>query len=415
MHSERYDGAHQWGRLVHGHGVAAWRHRLQRCDQRPAGVPGREGEPGDHGQHACAGDRRRWLELLGRGERSGWFGHILQLGRLHELGVVLQRGGPGGTCTVKYDQVGSTNYNAAPQVTEAVTVTAVAAQEQDQTISFGALAGKAFGDADFSVSATASSGLAVSFAASGNCTVTGTTVHLASAGSCTITASQAGNANYNAASPVGRTFTIGKPSIPAPSCAVPKVAGKPLAAAKLALTSHHCRTGAVRRAYSKKVKKGIVISQSRRAGQKLAANTKVDLVVSKGRAPVVAPSGAGQLKAVVDRLETILQSSAASRRTLAAALTAGFGCSATPRATAQRIAAVVAARQALLRQLRSVKAPAQMRSLLELLDRAFQQSIAADSYYRAGFLAIGSPEAGCPCRGKRASDSPRRPMRALPR
>ena len=67
-------------------------------------------------------------------------------------------------------------------------------------------------------------------------------------------------------------------------CAVPKVVGKRLGAAKLALKSRHCRTGTVRQAYSKKVKKGIVISQSHRAGRKLPANTKVSLVVSKGRA-----------------------------------------------------------------------------------------------------------------------------------
>ena len=36
------------------------------------------------------------------------------------------------------------------------------------------------------------------------------TVHIASAGTCTIRASQAGNANYNAAPNVDRTFTIDK-------------------------------------------------------------------------------------------------------------------------------------------------------------------------------------------------------------
>ena len=55
---------------------------------------------------------------------------------------------------------------------------------------------KTYGDPDFDVSATASSGLAVSFGASGSCTVSGQTVHLTGAGTCTITASQAGNANY---------------------------------------------------------------------------------------------------------------------------------------------------------------------------------------------------------------------------
>ncbi|HBB87720.1 MAG TPA: hypothetical protein DC047_08910, partial [Blastocatellia bacterium] len=83
----------------------------------------------------------------------------------------------------------------------------------NQTITFGALASRTFGDADFSVSATASSGLAVSLSASGNCTVTSPspgTVHITGAGSCTITASQGGNATYNAATNVQQTFTIAK-------------------------------------------------------------------------------------------------------------------------------------------------------------------------------------------------------------
>jgi mucin-19 len=78
----------------------------------------------------------------------------------------------------------------------------------NQTITFGALAGKTFGDPDFSVSATASSGLAVTFTAGGNCTVIGSTVHLTGVGSCTITASQAGNGNYNPAADVPQSFSI---------------------------------------------------------------------------------------------------------------------------------------------------------------------------------------------------------------
>ena len=80
----------------------------------------------------------------------------------------------------------------------------------DQTISFDALSGKTFGDAAFGVSAMASSGLPVSFAASGNCTVSNTTVTITGAGSCTITASQTGNTNYNGATAVSQSFAIVK-------------------------------------------------------------------------------------------------------------------------------------------------------------------------------------------------------------
>jgi len=80
--------------------------------------------------------------------------------------------------------------------------------KSDQTITFGALSTKTYGDADFTVSATASSGLAVIFSASGTCTVTGSSVHITGAGSCTITANQSGNASYNAAPDVPQSFTI---------------------------------------------------------------------------------------------------------------------------------------------------------------------------------------------------------------
>ena len=110
-----------------------------------------------------------------------------------------------GSCTVTASQAGDTNYNAAPDVPQAFSIA-----KADQTISFGPLANKTFGDPDFGVSATASSGLVVSFAASGNCSISGSTVHLTGAGSCTITASQAGDANYNAAPDVPQAFSIAK-------------------------------------------------------------------------------------------------------------------------------------------------------------------------------------------------------------
>jgi hypothetical protein len=82
------------------------------------------------------------------------------------------------------------------------------APKTSQTISFARLANKTFGDADFTVSAQASSGLMVDFTASGDCTVSGSTVHLTGVGSCTITASQDGDSNNNPATPVSQTFTI---------------------------------------------------------------------------------------------------------------------------------------------------------------------------------------------------------------
>src|SRR5213079_580373 len=109
------------------------------------------------------------------------------------------------SCTITASQAGNANFNAATDVPQTFNIA-----KANQTITFNALANKTFGNPDFNVSATASSGLSVSFSATGNCTIIGNTVHLTGAGACTITASQAGDANYNAATNVPQTFTIAK-------------------------------------------------------------------------------------------------------------------------------------------------------------------------------------------------------------
>jgi serine protease AprX len=118
-----------------------------------------------------------------------------------------------GSCTVTASQAGLDAYSiaagapvpyyAAPNVSQTIAIA-----KADQTIDFGPLADKIFGvnDGDFPVSATATSGLAVSFAAAGACSVAGGIVHITGVGDCTITASQSGNDNFNAAPSVSRTF-----------------------------------------------------------------------------------------------------------------------------------------------------------------------------------------------------------------
>ncbi|HEX7310867.1 MAG TPA: Calx-beta domain-containing protein [Gaiellaceae bacterium] len=195
-------------------------------------------------------------------------------------GAAVHLGGAG-SCTVTASQAGDATYNAATSVSRTFSIA-----KASQTISFGALSNKTLGDADFAVSATASSGLAVSFAPSGPCTVSGSTVHLTDTGSCTITASQAGNVNYNAASPVTQIFRIESNLTPPASCNVPSLIGTSLAAAKKAITGAGCGVGTVTYTYSKR-KKGTVVSQSRRAGAVVAADSTVDFVVSAGPVPKV--------------------------------------------------------------------------------------------------------------------------------
>jgi eukaryotic-like serine/threonine-protein kinase len=64
---------------------------------------------------------------------------------------------------------------------------------------------------------------------------------------------------------------------------VPNVRLKTLAAAKRKITAGHCKLGKVTKAKSKTVPKGKVISQSPRAGKKLARGAKVNLVRSRGK------------------------------------------------------------------------------------------------------------------------------------
>jgi hypothetical protein len=178
-----------------------------------------------------------------------------------------------GSCTANASQPGDANYNTAADVPQTFAIA-----KASQTIAFAALKKKTYGVANFRVHATASSGFAVRFAASGRCTVRGTTIHLTGPGSCKVTASQPGDSNYAAATSVSRTFSIARPP-----CKVPRVVGKRLAAAKSAIKLRHCGTGKVGYRYSSG-KKGAVISQSRRVGRVLPPNSKINLVVSRGPA-----------------------------------------------------------------------------------------------------------------------------------
>jgi hypothetical protein len=130
-----------------------------------------------------------------------------------------------GTCAIQATQAGnSTTYNPAPAVNQSFTV------RTTQTITFPAIAVQ-YALASVSLSATASSGLTVSFASTTPtvCTVSGTTATLLISGSCTIEAMQAGNGAYAAAPVVYRAFwvnpahqTIAFPN-PGPQSGVPSL------------------------------------------------------------------------------------------------------------------------------------------------------------------------------------------------
>ncbi|MBA3412615.1 MAG: PASTA domain-containing protein, partial [Actinobacteria bacterium] len=72
------------------------------------------------------------------------------------------------------------------------------------------------------------------------------------------------------------------PAPPAARCVVPSLRGKTLPVAVRAIARARCRVGAVSRVYSAQVKKGRVVSQSRRSGLRLPLRSRVSLVVSRG-------------------------------------------------------------------------------------------------------------------------------------
>jgi hypothetical protein len=93
--------------------------------------------------------------------------------------------------------------------------------DSPEAITFGALADATFGDGPRTLTATASSGLPVSYTvpAGSPCSVAASTLTITGAGSCVVTASQAGDGSHVPATSVVRTLTIGKATqtIPAPT------------------------------------------------------------------------------------------------------------------------------------------------------------------------------------------------------
>ncbi len=113
-----------------------------------------------------------------------------------------------GSVTIQASQTGNTNYNAASSVSQSFTIA-----KADQSIDFDTIGNKSVGDAAFPLSATADSGLPITFSIVSGAEfadLDSGTVTILGAGDVTIRASQDGNSQYNAAPTVPQTFTIAK-------------------------------------------------------------------------------------------------------------------------------------------------------------------------------------------------------------
>ena len=112
--------------------------------------------------------------------------------------------GPGVT-TIRASQDGNGSYNPAPTVEKTLTISKVA-----QTITFNALGDASLQAGTYSLSASASSGLSVSFISSDSTVaeLSGSTLTLKKGGAITITAQQGGNSVYLPATNVTQPLTV---------------------------------------------------------------------------------------------------------------------------------------------------------------------------------------------------------------
>jgi hypothetical protein len=111
-----------------------------------------------------------------------------------------------GLCTIDADQWGDDNWTSASDRTADLHSDA----KGNQFITFDALSGRRLDETPFGLTASASSGLAVTYSSETTlvCTVVGAVVALHTAGLCTIDANQAGNGNWTSAAQVQRSFTV---------------------------------------------------------------------------------------------------------------------------------------------------------------------------------------------------------------
>ncbi len=112
-----------------------------------------------------------------------------------------------GTAIITASQGGNNLYYSAIDITATLTV-----NKAVQTITFGALAPRTYGDPDFDAGAMASSSLPVTYSSDNTdvATVSGNMIHINGTGNVIITASQAGNENYFPAPDVQQSLTVNK-------------------------------------------------------------------------------------------------------------------------------------------------------------------------------------------------------------
>jgi hypothetical protein len=111
-----------------------------------------------------------------------------------------------GNCYITASVAGNSNYLTGTPVQKLLTV-----NKANQIVTLDAITDKTYGDVAFTLSASANTGLPVTFSSGtpAKLIVSGSTATIAGAGTYTITATQAGNSNYNSAKAT-RTLIVNK-------------------------------------------------------------------------------------------------------------------------------------------------------------------------------------------------------------
>lgn len=119
-----------------------------------------------------------------------------------------------GNTTITASQLGDENYEDATPVDQDLVISA---GNLSQMITFSGVASKTYGDVAFDLTATASSGLDVTYLSSDESVVTivGSLATIVGAGVSTVTATQAGDDVYNAAANVNQDFVANETSLTA--------------------------------------------------------------------------------------------------------------------------------------------------------------------------------------------------------
>jgi hypothetical protein len=136
-----------------------------------------------------------------------------------------------GQCSITANQPGNGTFGLATPVTRTFNVL-----QSTQTITFPTPPDTALSAGPVALTATASSGLGVSYTSNSTsiCTISGSSAVLVSAGQCSITANQAGNTTFAAATAVTKTFNV---SVNSNVITFPQPADTPLNGGPVAMTA----------------------------------------------------------------------------------------------------------------------------------------------------------------------------------